>query len=100
MSYARGGFVFASLSLALVLIGCSAGEPSSSESGDVAQSESDLLARRFCAGPRGLECRANQYCATLKVGRCPDKASYGVCTARPQLCPQVVAPVCGCDGAT
>jgi hypothetical protein len=24
----------------------------------------------------------------------------GTCVARPEFCPQVVAPVCGCDGKT
>ena len=102
MSYARGGIVFSSLSLALVLIGCSAGDPSSSEFGEstVEQSEADLSIRRLCAGPQGFECKANQYCAALEVGQCPSKRTYGVCATRPKICPQVVLQVCGCDGVT
>ena len=102
MSYARGGFVFTSLSLALVLVGCSAGEPSSSEVDEsgVGQSEADLSLHRLCAGPKGLKCGPKQYCASVKAGVCPDKEAYGVCTARPKICPQVVLQVCGCDGVT
>lgn len=100
----RGAIVFTSLSsvLALTLIGCSAAEPSSSEAGEnaVGQSESDLFGHRWCAGPTGHECKADQYCAALQAGQCPDKSRYGRCTARPQICPLVVAPVCGCDGTT
>jgi len=102
MSYARGGIVFKSLSLALFAVGCSAGEPSSPEfdEGAVGQNESELLGRRVCAGPRGSECKGKQYCAGLAIGQCPSKAVHGVCTPRPSICPQVISPVCGCDGLT
>jgi len=102
MSYARGGIVFKSLSLALFAVGCSAGEPSSPEfdEGAFGQNESELLGRRVCAGPRGSECKGKQYCAGLAIGQCPSKAVHGVCTPRPSICPQVISPVCGCDGLT
>lgn len=100
----RGTIVLSSLSsmLALTLAGCSAGEPSSSDFTESTseQNEAELLARPRCAGPRGLECKADQYCAARKAGHCPSKRTFGVCTSRPQICPDVVAPVCGCDGAT
>ena len=99
MSYERGAIVLKSLSLslALVIVGCSAGEPSSPEVGEnaVGQSEGELSVRRLCAGPAGLECKANQYCNGREVGKCPSKAVYSVCAARPNICPQVVLPVCG-----
>jgi len=102
MSYVRGGIVFTSLSFALALVGCSAGEPPSSDFGEssVGQSESELSVRRLCAGPKGLKCNPSQYCATAEPGRCPDKSNYGLCAPRPNICPQVVLPVCGCDGVT
>jgi len=105
MSYERVAIFFKSLSLVLSLglvIGCSAGDPSSSGSTEdaVGQSEADLVARRLCAGPQGFQCSANQYCAAVKVGQCPDKSTYGVCTARPNICPKIFMPVCGCDGVT
>jgi len=102
MSYERGAIVLKSLSLsfALVIVGCSAGEPSSPGEGAVGQSESDLRVRRLCAGPIGLACRANQYCTGFEVGQCPNKAVYGVCTPRPDVCTDQSSPVCGCDGVT
>src|SRR6187402_828290 len=105
MSYERGAIVLKSLSLsvALVVVGCSGGEPSSPGSAEsaIGQSDSDLSIRRLCAGPRGLECRGKQqYCAGTKVGGCPSQAVYGVCSARPGACTDVYAPVCGCDGVT
>ena len=104
MSYERAAIVLKSLSLslALLIVGCSAGEPSSPASGEseVGQSESDLSLRGLCAGPRGLECRANEYCAGTKPGACPSKAVYGMCSPRPSACTDVYAPVCGCDGVT
>jgi len=103
MSYQRGTIVFKSLSLALVIVGCSAGEPVSPELGEgsVGQSESELLhRRRLCAGPSEVDCKGNQYCAGFAVGQCPSKAAYGVCLPRPRLCPFSVSPVCGCDGVT
>ena len=105
MSYERGAIVLKSLSLslALVVVGCSGGEPSSPGSAEsaIGQSDSELSIRRLCAGPRGLACRGKQqYCAGAKVGSCPSQAVYGVCSARPGACTDVYAPVCGCDGVT
>src|SRR6188768_1811867 len=104
MSYAKGLSLLKpwclSLAFALASVGCSAGDPANPETGEgaVAQSESDLVARRLCAGPEGLQCGANQYCNGVAVGKCPSKASYGVCAARPSICTKEFRPVCGCDG--
>jgi hypothetical protein len=43
------------------------------------------------------DCGANQLCDCLG-GTCGHTG--GVCVARPEVCPDVVAPVCGCDGMT
>jgi hypothetical protein len=43
------------------------------------------------------DCPADAFCECRR-GSCTKTA--GVCTSRPQVCPDVVAPVCGCDGTT
>ncbi len=54
------------------------------------------------AKPAGKECKANgqckgkQYCAKA-VGDCKGK---GNCTAKPDVCPEIFKPVCGCNGKT
>ncbi len=64
------------------------------------QAESGLVARRLCAGPRGLRCPATQFCNGLSTGLCPGPAQFGVCATKPQVCTDIFDPVCGCDGET
>ena len=40
------------------------------------------------------DCTADEYCAKA-AGDCDGE---GVCSARPQICPMIWDPVCGCDG--
>ncbi|MFY9824579.1 MAG: Kazal-type serine protease inhibitor domain-containing protein [Thermoanaerobaculia bacterium] len=42
------------------------------------------------------DCKDKQFCQD-KAGVCKPP---GQCTAKPEICPQVVKPVCGCDGKT
>ncbi len=52
---------------------------------------------RPCGGIVGFRfCREGEYCATES---CQPNAP-GVCTRRPDFCPEVFQPVCGCDGRT
>ncbi|HYL06796.1 MAG TPA: Kazal-type serine protease inhibitor domain-containing protein [Thermoanaerobaculia bacterium] len=43
-----------------------------------------------------VPCRKGSYCAK-PVGGCKDK---GECKAKPELCPEIYKPVCGCNGKT
>jgi len=52
----------------------------------------------LCGGPEGLACADEEICE-LPPG-CRDPFAVGACEVRPEACPRVWAPVCGCDGAT
>lgn len=53
---------------------------------------------RVCGGFAGTRCGPNEFC---DFGRntCGTSDESGVCRARPQGCPDLFSPVCGCDGA-
>ncbi len=53
-----------------------------------------------CGGFAGVPCKANEWCNFPDSNRCGIADHFGVCRARPQLCAQVMLPVCGCDGKT
>ena len=57
-------------------------------------------------GECGLPCMSNADCPDaslfcwLPAGACDDAGVQGICIPRPDVCPDVWAPVCGCDGQT
>jgi hypothetical protein len=51
-----------------------------------------------CGGDTGVTCAEDEFCK-IEVGVCSDSAE-GICVDTPLSCPDTVAPVCGCDGAT
>jgi hypothetical protein len=53
-----------------------------------------------CGGLLGLECEADEFCDFLPDAMCGRADATGTCFARPEVCPTVDAPVCGCDGQT
>jgi hypothetical protein len=42
------------------------------------------------------DCVSGEYCSTVN-GQC---SAVGVCAPVPRFCPDIVRPVCGCDGVT
>jgi hypothetical protein len=51
-----------------------------------------------CGGESGVTCPEGEFCQS-DVGVCSSEAE-GICVQTPASCPDTLAPVCGCDGAT
>jgi hypothetical protein len=52
-----------------------------------------------CGGIAGVGCPAGRYCE-LPAGECRGADLQGTCEVIPAACPDLVAPVCGCDDVT
>ena len=52
-----------------------------------------------CGGLAGIPCDVGQFC-DLPAGLCNAADLVGECKPVPLGCPDIVAPVCGCDGVT
>lgn len=53
----------------------------------------------ICGGIAGVACDADSFCVKPD-GSCEIADSQGVCEVVPDACPEIYAPVCGCDGNT
>jgi hypothetical protein len=45
-------------------------------------------------------CNAGQHCSWKAEDICGAADAPGSCSYKPEMCPQVYAPVCACDGQT
>lgn len=55
-------------------------------------------AGRVCGTIAGITCGPDEWCDYPDPSFCGGDDSGGVCTPRPTVCPDVIAPACGCDG--
>ena len=53
-----------------------------------------------CGGFPGLVCSDSEWCDYPESAPCGLVDQFGVCRPRPDFCPEVYIPVCGCDGET
>ena len=61
--------------------------------------EPPMCEPRVCGGIAGVPCKDGEFCE-LPKGECHGADLQGVCLPIPKLCPDLYAPVCGCDGVT
>jgi Kazal-type serine protease inhibitor domain len=52
-----------------------------------------------CGGQSDIACAEGLFC-DLDAGTCGAPSPSGVCRRAPEACPDISAPVCGCDGTT
>lgn len=54
----------------------------------------------LCGGLQGAACGRGEFCDFGEDGQCGASDRTGICRPAPEVCPEIWAPVCGCDGKT
>ena len=54
----------------------------------------------ICGGFAGFQCKPHLYCDYAPSAQCGAADQTGTCAKRPEICPMIYAPVCGCKGKT
>jgi hypothetical protein len=54
---------------------------------------------KMCGGIAAIQCGSSEYCS-YDLGACKKPDASGTCEAKPDVCMDLEAPVCGCDGKT
>jgi predicted secreted protein len=60
----------------------------------------DIASSPICGGLLGRTCGAGSYCDYAAAASCGAGDQTGKCEDKPQFCPAVIIPVCGCNGKT
>ncbi|MBT8492343.1 MAG: hypothetical protein KJO07_04730, partial [Deltaproteobacteria bacterium] len=68
--------------------------------GDCCEDYQPICNSGTCGGFVGETCDADQYCDFDPNATCGWADAQGTCQPRPQYCPEIYSPVCGCNGQT
>ncbi len=60
----------------------------------------DTTPGQACGGLRGAQCDEGSFCDYAPSARCGAADQMGTCQVKPEACPEIYSPVCGCDGQT
>jgi hypothetical protein len=79
---------------------CEANSAGVSAASDGECAKADAGSDRICGGIAGFKCAGGEYCAFAPTAQCGAADQTGTCAGKPQVCPELYKPVCGCDDKT